>query len=65
MAAVVPLLEKLEGIPLDLDEIPKTVLGDSCKASSGMRELQVSGCLLRTEISSFRAFYFPSLWELA
>lgn len=43
MAAAVPLLEKLEGILLDLDEIPKTVLGDSCKASSLMRELQVSG----------------------
>lgn len=45
MAPVVPLLEKLEGITLDLDEIPKTVLGDSGKASSVLRELQVLGCL--------------------
>lgn len=52
MAAVVLLLEKLEGIIPDLDELPKTLIGDPCKASSVMRELKVFECSLWTEISN-------------
>lgn len=44
MAPVVPLLEELEKITLDLDEIPKSVRGDSGKAAPVMRQLQVLGC---------------------
>jgi len=41
MAAVVPLLEGVEEVTLELDEIPRSVHGDSGKAAPVMRELQI------------------------
>lgn len=56
MAAAVPGLEKGEGITLDLHEIPKTVLGDSCKASSVMRDLQFWGVYFGQEFPASEPF---------